>query len=394
MNPLQVIHVTTSVSRLGGGLFESMRHLSKETARHGPQVEILGTEDLHSAEDTARWSPLPVRTFPVQGPPRLAFSPGLAHYLEDATVDLVHLHGVWQYPTSAVLRWARRTGKPYVVSAHGMLEPWALQRSRFKKAIVNWLYQNACLMEADCLRATAASEVESFRALGFRNPVALIGNGVFVPAALENRKSEIGNRKSARRALFISRVHPKKGLLDLVKAWGKNRKSEIGNRKSEEWELVIVGPDEGGHLAQVMNLVRELGLQEEIRYGGEIWEDEAKWQCYQEADLFVLPSYSENFGLVIAEALGCGVPVITTHATPWQDLEIHRCGWWIETGEEALTQALRQAMSVPADELRAMGARGRKLVQEKYSWAPIGKQMAETYEWLAGRRDRPAWILG
>ena len=238
----------------------------------------------------------------------------------------------------------------------------------------------------------------------------------FVPELLQKQGARSNGARSAKQErLFISRLHPKKGLLDLVRAWKKNAdtlkaerlKPEVRSQKSESgsphsalrsphsdaWELVIMGPDEGGHLAEVMQLVRDLGLQEQIRYGGEVWEDEAKWRCYQEADLFVLPSYSENFGLVIAEALGCGLPVITTRATPWQELETRRCGWWIETGVEPLAQALRQAMSVPVAELQAMGTRGRRLIQEKYSWEPIGLQMAETYEWLAGRRNQPDWVI-
>jgi glycosyltransferase involved in cell wall biosynthesis len=417
-----IAHVTCHISRLGGGLFESVRHLSQVTQENGIQVEVLGLEDQFSQEDMGRWAPLPVHVFPVQGPPRFGFAPELDGYLAGSGTGIVHLHGVWQYPTSSVLRWARATGRPYVVSAHGMLEPWALNRSRFKKAAVNWLYQNAMLREANCLRATAASEVETYRRLGLKNPIALIGNGVAVPEALQ--RTEDGGRTSdvclpssglpisglrspisgavggsaRRRALFISRVHPKKGLLDLVRAWAAvqtpdaRRQTSDARSPSSDWELVIMGPDEGGHLAQVMGLVRELGLQEQIRYGGEVWQDDAKWRCYQEADLFVLPSYSENFGLVIAEALGCGVPVITTRATPWQELETHRCGWWIDPGKEPLAQALRRAMAVPVEELQAMGRRGRQLVLDKYSWAPIGRQMAETYEWLAGRRDRPEFV--
>jgi glycosyltransferase involved in cell wall biosynthesis len=262
-----------------------------------------------------------------------------------------------------------------------MLEPWAVKRSRFKKAIVNWLYQRMCLHHASCLRATAASEIESIRQFGVKNPIALIKNGVPLPAELPPRPAIFNRRK---RALFLSRIHPKKGLLNLVRAWKRVR--------PEGWELVLIGPDEGGHLAEVLAAVRECDLEDEIRYGGEFWDQEAKFQCYFDSDLFILPSYSENFGLVIAEALGCGVPVITTLATPWKDLEIHRCGWWIETGEEPLVAALKQALSVPLDEMREMGVRGRALVQGKYSWTPIGAQMAEVYFWLMGRVGRPDFV--
>ncbi len=258
-----------------------------------------------------------------------------------------------------------------------------------QKAVVNLLYQNTCLTEADCLRATAVSEVESIRILGLKNPVALIGNGVPIMEKLPPRAPLPNHR---RRALFVSRIHPKKGLMNLVHAWTTLRKSAEGE-KMKEWELLIVGPDEGGHLAQVMTAVRNAGMEEEILYGGELWDDEAKMRCYCEADLFILPSYSENFGLVIAEALGCGVPVITTRATPWAELETHRCGWWIETGEEPLRRTLQEALAVPAEELQAMGLRGRELVKAKYSWAPIGRQMFEVYEWLAKRRAKPDAVV-
>ncbi|HEY5040690.1 MAG TPA: glycosyltransferase [Verrucomicrobiae bacterium] len=407
MKPIRVAHVTTSISRLGGGLYESVRHLSMETHKNGVQMEILGLQDAFTEADAPQWVPVTVRSFPIAGPKRFGYAPGLFRHLQRSANDIVHLHGVWQYPTAATLRWARATGRPYVVSAHGMLEPWALRRSRFKKTLVNWLFQNICLREAACLRATAEAEVESLRRLGLKNPVALIPNGVFIPEVIQ--KAEAGDRKpEVRRALFLSRIHPKKGLLELVRAWKKyaatlkpeRLKSAVGgpisglrSPVSDPWELLIVGPDEGGHLAEVMALVNELGLQDQIRYGGEIWEDDAKWKCYAGADLFVLPSFSENFGLVIAEALGCGVPVVTTHATPWRDLETHQCGWWIDTGVAALADCLKSALAVPPEDLRAMGLRGRQLIQSKYGWTLPGRQMTEVYEWLAGRIPPPACIF-
>jgi glycosyltransferase involved in cell wall biosynthesis len=153
-----------------------------------------------------------------------------------------------------------------------------------------------------------------------------------------------------------------------------------------------VGPDEGGHLAEVMTAVRDCGLEKQILYQGEIWDEAEKRECYGSADLFVLPTYSENFGLVIAEAMSCGLPVITTRATPWEELETHRCGWWIETGEEPLVHALEAALSCPGETLREMGLRGRNLIQTKYSWETPGREMAEVYEWLMGRRDRPECV--
>jgi glycosyltransferase involved in cell wall biosynthesis len=390
-NPIKVIHVAGSVSREAGGLFESVRHLSQETSRHGISIRILSTEDAFTEEDLPRWAPMPVTIYPIFGPRRFAWAPDLARHLLASDAEIVHLHGVWQYPTVAVLRWARRTGRPYLVSPHGMLEPWALKHSPYRKAIANWLFQHACLTGAACLRATAELEMESIRQAGLRNSIALIPNGVPFPAVLPPRAPRAGATR--KRALFVSRIHPKKGLLSLVSAWHKILKSETGKQVASEWELVLVGPNEGGHLEEVMGAVRACGLEQHISYLGEIWDADAKLECYVNADLFVLPTFSENFGLVIAEALSCAVPVITTRAAPWEELETHQCGWWIDTGEEPLIQALQAAFATPVDTLREMGRRGRQLIGDKYSWARPGQQMAEVYEWLAGRRSRPDCVF-
>lgn len=399
---MRVFNITASISRLGGGLSESVLHFSLETHAQGIPIEIAALHDVFSDEDQSKWLPLKTHAFPVVGPLQFGYSPDLNRYLDTSSPDLLHLHGIWKYPGIATLRYARNSGKPYIVSPHGMLERWSLQQSRIRKIVAGWLYQNACLSEASCLHVTSELEFESIRRFGLKNPVALIPNGITLPNNLSFSKSL--NPKRRKRALFLSRIHPKKGLLNLVTAWnelfGKNLTPSVQSStlpaldsQLNEWELVLIGPDEKGHLAEVMALVQKLGLQNQIRYGGEIWDDEAKWRCYQEADLFVLPSYSENFGLVIAEALGCGVPVITTRETPWRELELHQCGWWIDTGIPPLIDTLRMATISPFDQLREMGQRGRQLIQQKYSWAPIGRQMTEVYEWITEKRRKPLCVV-
>jgi glycosyltransferase involved in cell wall biosynthesis len=383
MRKTTIVHVTQSVSRLAGGLFESVRHLSQSihSETHAP-ITILGPADDLSEQDKACWAPLPVRTHRTFGPQRFSYAPGLARELRAIEPDLVHLHGAWRYNSVAVWQWAKRTGRPYVVSPHGMLEPWSLRQSRLKKYIATLLYEGPCLRKAKCIRATSMMEVESIRLAGYQNLIALVPNGVEFPRKPLPRSPRVNGQP--RRALFLSRIHPKKGLLNLVKAWHAIQPAG--------WELLIVGPDEGGHLAEVQASVREHGLENRVLFPGEAWGEE-KTRLYCDTDLFVLPSFSENFGLVIAEALSCEVPVITTRATPWRELEEHRCGWWIDTGVDPLVAALRAALALPAAALREMGQRGRVLVEEKYAWEPIGKQMVEVYEWMLGRRDRPACVV-
>jgi glycosyltransferase involved in cell wall biosynthesis len=357
--------------------------LAKTTRVAGDlDLRVIALNDGKTNEDFKAWFPLDLRTFPVSGTERFGLAHGLYGDLQSSNPDLLHLHGLWKYPAVVARRWARHSGRPYLVSTHGMLEPWALQQSRLLKGIANVLYQRACLQEAFCIRATSMMEAESIRKAGYRNLIALVPNGVEPPdSTVPKSPKPLGQRK---RALFLSRIHPKKGLLNLIKAWHV--------LAPKDWELAVVGPDDGGHLAKVRALVRQCGLQGRVDFAGDV-RGQGRTRIYDGADLFVLPSYSENFGLVIAEALSCGVPVITTRATPWQDIEQHQCGWWTDMGAEPLIEALRQAFALSSDELSQMGARGRKLILEKYTWPPIGRSMVEVYHWMLGRRGKPACIL-
>lgn len=376
---MTVFEVTPSVSRLVFGMFESVRHLSRcihLTKR--ADVHVLGLSDEKTSEDGKYWQPLDVRVHPVIGPRKFGYAPSMRNDLMRGKPDVVHLHGLWQYSSAAVLQWNKRSGKPYVISPRGMLEPWALQQSRLQKRIAGWLFQDACLRQAACIHATSSQEAESVRAAGYSNPIALIPNGIEAPAALHGAR--VNGPRKTKRALFLSRIHPKKGLLNLIQAWHEVR--PIG------WELMIAGPDEDGHRNKVMQAVEERMLQDCVSFRDEVF-GEAKTELYFESDLFILPSFSENFGLVVAEALAHAVPVITTFGTPWEIVRQHRCGWWIDIGVEPLARALKEATSLSHERLREMGMRGRDMIQRNYSWTQIADQMLAVYEWSLGGRTAP-----
>lgn len=296
---------------------------------------------------------------------------------------LVHDNGVWLPTNHFSGRLARQAGVPFVVSPRGMLEPWALESGRVHKKAAWWLYQKRDLQQASLLHATSVLEAGQLRRLQLKAPIAVIPNGVEIPA--EDFRVAGSNvwRGNERIVLFLSRVHPKKGLLDLVRAWAKLR--PVG------WKVVIAGPDESGHQSEVETLAAQSGVREAFDFVGPIGDDQ-KWSLYRKADLFVLPSHSENFGLVIAEALGCGLPVITTRSTPWEDIAAHQCGWWIETGADALAEALREALAGSGEARREMGRRGRDLVAEKFCWSNVATQMLSCYEWLLHKAARPGCI--
>lgn len=297
-----------------------------------------------------------------------------------AAPSLIHVHGLWLPLDHWAAAAARHHRIPLVIQPHGMLEPWALEHRAWKKRIAMRLFQRRDLDAADLLIASTAREARSLRGAGFNCPVAIIPHGIR-PVAEEPsaRTSGSGVSSRLRTVLFLSRLHPTKGLPLLINAWARLH--------PQGWRLVIAGPDEGGHLREIQSLIRRLSLSETVQCVGEV-RDEVKSALYRAADLFVLPTYTENFGLVVAEALAHGVPVITTRGAPWAELETRRCGWWIEIGEEPLIGALREAMAMSNEERREMGRRGRELAQ-RFQWGGIARQLHVAYQWVLGHGARP-----
>jgi len=191
------------------------------------------------------------------------------------------------------------------------------------------------------------------------------------------------SRGAQHTALFLSRLHPVKGVLNLIEAWARV--------KPPGWRLVVAGPDDGGHERDVRELALRLGLNDSVSFLGAI-PNEKKWQLYQSADLFVLPTFSENFGIVIAEALSSGIPVITTRGAPWAILEQVRCGWWIDVGVDPLAATLREATAAGPERLREMGRSGRELVRRDFAWDSVASRMLALYEWMSSGVGAPNFV--
>ena len=307
---------------------------------------------------------------------------GLNKLTKNYHPDIIHSHGLWQPANHWTVNLAKKYKIPLLIHTRGMLEPWAVNHRSIKKRLALSFYQQGDLNYSSALIATSPKEYENLRLLGYRQPIAIIPNGVdFDDSNIFNE----GKKSSCERkiALFLSRIYPVKGVINLIKAWAIIQPTK--------WQLHIAGPDEGGHLSEVLSLIRDLKLNESIKYIGEV-DDRQKINAYQNADLFILPTFSENFGLVIAEALTYGLPVITTKGAPWSDLETFNCGWWIDIGIDPLAKAMKTAMSLSDQERKIMGENGRNYVK-RFNWEQIAKNTLELYMWILGLERIPNCVL-
>lgn len=293
--------------------------------------------------------------------------------------SLYHNHSLWMMPNVYACISAQKSNKPLVVSPRGTLSLWAFKSGSSVKKVFWPLIQRPALSWTSCFHATAMTELEDIRRHGFRQPVAVIPNGIHLPEAIQKKSHSI------RTLLFLGRIHPIKGLEMLLPAW--RAVQDI----FPNWQLRIVGVDNHGYLQKMKELAGDLALQR-VDFSGPLYGDD-KWQAYRDASLFILPTYSENFGMSVAESLASGTPAIVTNGAPWQGLLENNCGWWTEIGVDPLVAALEEALALSDQRLAEMGERGREWMRRDFSWDTIGRQMAKTYEWILHGGEKPSWVL-
>jgi len=288
--------------------------------------------------------------------------------------DLIHDNGLWWAHNHAIASLARRHNVHRIVSTRGMLQPWCFRHKRWKKAVAWHLYQKRDLQRAAALHVTSQEEVDAARSLGLRTPAVLISNGVDLPPLdldqerLPHKPSQTGGT-----ALFLGRLYPVKGLDLLLRAWAQLR--PVG------WQLRLAGPDEAGYLATLQTLTADLKLSDCVTFVGAV-AGEHKRQELLNADLLILPSRSESFGVVVAEALAHQTPVLTTTATPWSQLEQIGAGWLCKPEVESLAAALERVLATSPHQRSTMGLKGRRYVAEQLSWNASARQFVDLYSSL------------
>ncbi len=379
---MKIIEIVASVANLSHGPSYSVPRLAEGVAAAGGDVELftVGAPGHETRKGVLR------RTFAhdLAGLPRighLRLSGAMRRALSDqaAAGAVLHTHGLWLAPNLYPADAARKAGGPFVISPRGMLGEAAMSFSSLQKRLFWAAFQHRAMASADFIHATSTGELAEIRAMGLSNPVAVIPNGVDIPPAAQPPQGAV------RIALSLGRIHPKKGLDRLVRAWA------LAGAATEGWRLKIIGPSEMGHADALKALAGELGLTN-VEVSGPLFDD-AKLAAYREASLFVLPTLNENFAMTVAEALAAGTPVISTRGAPWSGLEVEGCGWWIDHGQEAMAATLATALTSPAGALTAMGQRGRAWMQRDFSWDHIGRRMLAAYEWAVAGGAPPSEIV-
>ncbi len=357
---MTIIHYIPSIDRTSGGTSTYIQLLAKEL---GKLVELHIV--THNSDN-----PVKMENCTVHYISNSIFGSMKTEWLQllkELKPDVVHINCCWIPQCAIVQKWTQQLGIKIALTPHGMLEPWIMARHHYtRKLPALWLYQAHAIRKADYLHATAESERDNLLKLGYNEHIAVISNGIDVKGI---KIKDTWERQ--KQILFLSRVHVKKGIEILIDAVADLRKELNG------YKIIIAGEGEPEYIEQLKNRITEYGLEKMVKLAGGIYGED-KWKLYRNSDLFVLPTYSENFGLAVAEALASGTPVITTKGTPWSDLETNYCGWWTDVGTQPTMDALRQFLAQDEETLEKMGRNGRKLIEDKYSAC----QMAESMELL------------
>ncbi len=380
---MKICIFTTSIDKTGGGPSRSVPILAKGLSQVGLEVTLFTCSSPQMNTHQLDGSRVNLKVV----------SPDITNEeLEKEIVlgnyDLIHGQNLWAPLYCKMAKVARKHNIPYMMTPRGCLEPLTYQGQGFvknlKKKLAMLLYQKNDLQKAACILATAQMEADNIRALGVNAPIAIIPNGIDVS---EYKCRSVEFKPSVKtQIVFLSRIHQKKGIEFLINAW------EHLKAKYPEWNVVIAGNGDDSYINELRNLIISKGLQNCVEIIPPVF-GEAKHKLYCESSLFVLPTYSENFGMVIAEAMSCGVPCITTNGTPWQELNENHLGWCIDLSLENVVVAISEAIDLGQDTLFDMGQRCSKHIQDTYQYAQVAAKNKAVYEWIVNNESRPDYII-
>lgn len=383
---MKIVHLVENMDDSYGGPARSIPLLCKYLNGLGIQTLILSVK-LHASEHNhvIEQNDLQWESFDFDYSKKLRVSKKFRNRVEGLAKEegtIFHVHNSWNYVPYLANSIRKKYSIPLVISVRGSMYPWSLKQRKWVKRLAWNFFQRKALEDASVIHATEENEAKALRELGIKNKISIVPNGVELSFSKIKRNEAIkllGLKKNVRYVLFLSRIHPKKGVEYLIESFSKLT-DEFPN-----WELLIVGPvGDQKYYHELTRKVTTNGLSEKIHFLGSI-EGEKKRAVFSASEIFVLPSHTENFGIVIAEALVYNLPVITTTGTPWKEIEEYKSGWYIKLDQEKLTIALSEAMSKDEKRLTKIGENSNKFIKN-YSWEIQAKKMLEVYECILKKR--------
>ena len=373
---MKVLTFISSLDINSGGPSRSVPMLVRGLAELGVDITLMTIRSENMNTHTLEGTSAKIKVFD----PSVSQSE-IARYLKEEHFQLIQIQSMWDWPYHKVMREARKQGIPYIITPRGMLEPWSLSQKKWKKKLAWWLYQRNDVQLSVCVFTTAKMEADHISNLGITTSRAVIPNGIETDSYPCKTSVDIVKKQ----VLFLSRIHVKKGIEILFDAW-KRIHSEFA-----DWQLFVVGNGEAEYIQSLEDRVECLGLKGSIKIVPPVFGND-KILLYHESALFCLPSYSENFGMVIAEAMSCGTPVITTTNCPWKALNETKTGWCVDLSVDNVEYALREALSMNPTELYDMGQKASKLIYDNFDYRSVTRKTLRLYEWLLGGGEKPEFI--
>jgi len=299
--------------------------------------------------------------------------------------DIIHQHGIW-LPISKLSTFAKKHGKHLIIQPHGYLEQYSLGMSTLKKKIMYYLFEKRNLTACSILVGCSKREVENIRELFPNKDIALIPNGVFrefIEAPIIFKK-----KKEKKKILYLSRVHPSKGIERMLIGF-----ASLPEKIKSKWEINIAGNGDLLYIKKLIEFSKDLQIIDSVHFLGSVFKKD-KIELIDNCDLFILPTYTENFGIVVIEALARSVPVLTTKGAPWEDLLKNNCGFWVENTQNGINEGMLEALSCKKEKLTEMGKNGKKMVVKNYVWEDITLKTIELYKWLFEEiNEKPAFVF-
>lgn len=382
---MKVTYLTITNSRKAGGLYNSVRNLARSVMNLNVcEVCILSHNDKFSKEDLYVYEGIPMQFYSILGPANFGFTLNLKSKLRAFAPTIIHQQGIWTFSSLINLIYRKHHSAKAIIAPRGMLDPWAVHNSGWKKKIVGHLFEYRNLRSADCIHALCQSEYESIRKFGLNNPVAIIPNGISLP---QNPQYERNHGKKI--LLFVGRIHPKKGIKEMILGLAMLKKRNPILLSS--WEIQIAGWDQNGHINELKQIVESHNLKNEIKFVGSLY-GKAKDKALCRANAFILPSFSEGLPMSVLEAWAYELPVVMTDFCNIPEGFEHNCAIKIEPSPNDICEKLAKLFQMSNTEISEMGKRGKELVSQCFTWEVVAKQTVELYQYLLGKSTKPSFV--